>query len=125
MGKFEVMKERVSIKDSDGVEHMYIISPARGEHIGEFFKLLKELSEKFKGKKKSELTEEKLQEEGLSDIPISPESMEIAHMLLMDSLKRTYGKEVAEKDLDEFVTQNLMDLLEPLMNVNVRAHKED
>lgn len=122
MGKFEVMREKVTIKDEAGEDHLYTLTPARGEHISEFFKLLKEITGSFKDVKKEDLTEDKLKESNLEEIPISPESMQIAHMLIMDSFTRTYGKEIKKDTLEEFVSQNLMTLLEPLLNVNLRTH---
>lgn len=100
---FSTRKEQVVIDDET-----YIFRPLGGKLFAQFFKLIHKMSEldlDFNNPKASS---------SLFD----EETARILHDLCFHSLKKSYPQEKDEV-LDEFVTQHLFQLMEPLMKVNM------
>lgn len=102
MSQFQIFKKEVTISDEQ-----YHLRPLNGEHIDMFFEVLSKL-------------------EGVGDGDVDKvsavmdgETAAKLHKLALVTFIKSYPKERVE-DLEEFVTQNLLQLIQPLLEVNIR-----
>lgn len=97
---FEIFTKEVEIKGEK-----YTLRPLSGRHLPKFFKVLKALE-----------GSGKTADDFLTNL--DEESMGLAHELCLETLKASYpDKEVAL--LDQFVTQNLLQMMPVLVEVNL------
>jgi hypothetical protein len=103
---FDLYTEKVDIVDRNGTKNTYELSPLTGEHLENLYYVI----EKFQG---NETDKE-------SDIlkVLGTDVTKKLHGLVVASLQANYG-DVDVKKLDQFVSQNLMKFVEPLIKVNV------
>ena len=98
---FEIYKKKVTIEDNEGNPSTYELAPLSGKDIGKLMNLVKAFSE--------------MKED---DTVPSAESIEMLHELLLKTFVKSYPKEDANK-LEDFVSQNMFVLIEPLVEVNL------
>ncbi|OYT26525.1 MAG: hypothetical protein B6V02_01515 [Thermoprotei archaeon ex4572_64] len=103
---FEIYKKKVTINDNNDNPITYELLPLSGKYMGKLMKLVKELSK----------TKDKKEDEALD--AISEEAINLLTELLLETFKKSYPKE-DEVILDAFVSQNMFQLIEPLMEVNL------
>lgn len=98
---FEVFSKEVEIAGEK-----YRIRPLTGRFIKPFYDVLKAFSE-FKGDESEDFI-----------ASLNPETMESGHMLAMETFRKAYPKEDVEK-LEEWVSQNLVNILPAVLEVNL------
>lgn len=108
---FELKKETVKIKDSNGNESTYEVGPLTGEYLEDFYVVLDKLSGIKDAKESNQNEILKL---------LGSDVSKRLHRLVYASLSQAYP-EVAKdgKKLDQFVSQNLMTFLPTVMKVNM------
>jgi len=103
---FEIYKKKVTINDNNNNPITYELLPLSGKYMGKLMSLVKELSK----------TKDKKDDEALD--AISEDAINLLTELLLETFKKSYPKE-DEVILDAFVSQNMFQLIEPLMEVNL------
>lgn len=116
---FEIYTKEVQIKDSNGNTNTYKLRPLSGRFIKKFFNTMKAFSPK--DKIDTSLPEEELRAKRFQQL--DTQALEDLHDLAFETFKKSYPKE-EESVLDEFCTQNLMSLIEPLIEVNMGKDDE-
>lgn len=87
----------------------YRMGPLTGEHIGDFYAIVKALKPVLNAK----------EGESLDFLDhLDPETLKIAHKLVLITLKEQYPKEDVNK-LNTFVSQNIVVFLPTLIEVNL------
>ena len=105
MTMFEYYRQNVKIKDRNGNELTYELKPLSGRYLPKLYNIMKKFGQVDKEKEDSM---EFLEPELMSDL----------HTLALETMKASYPKE-DENELDIWVSQNLLTLLEPLIKVNM------
>ena len=105
---FDIFTKEVEINGT-----VYNIKPLKGEHIQRFYKLISALNvgENVSEEEASTRIMDSLKEEAGKDI----------HFLALETLKTSYPDVDVDK-LDMFVSQNLMQLVQPLVEVNINSN---
>jgi UDP-galactopyranose mutase len=114
MKMFEVYTKEVQIKDSNGNVNTYKLRPLSGRFTKKLFDTIKATAPK--NKLDESLTEEEQRIERLKQL--DTQALQDLHELLVETFKKSYPNQELEQ-IDEFCTQNLMSLLEPLLEVNM------
>ncbi len=102
---FEIFTKEVEVKIG-GNTHKYVLRPLSGRHLPKFYSIVKKIQQNKEGDKVD--VTEFLDENTVASL----------HELTLETFKKSYPKEDEEK-LDEFVSQNLLSLMEGLMQVNI------
>jgi hypothetical protein len=100
---FEIYTKEVEIDN-----RIYKLKPLSGRYLPKLYKLIR----KFEGKKEEEISQV-MDEETIADI----------YTLAFETFKRSYP-DMDEDKLDSFVSQNLMVIFEPLVQVNMKNVEE-
>ena len=103
---FEMFSKEVEI---DGVQ--YKLRPLSGRFIGKLYSVMKDFN-----------VSKNMKEEDAIDA-ISGEAMEKLHLLAFETFKKSYPDK-NEEELDEWVTQNLMLLIAPIFEINIKSPEE-
>lgn len=104
MTMFEVYSEEIEIKNQDGTIEKYRIKPLPGKYLAKMYNVIS-----------------KMEGSGGGDIDLSSfneKTMEDLHEICFETFKRSYPNEKVE-DLELFVSQNLMKLVEGVFKVNI------
>jgi len=112
MGRFDVFTEQVDI-EHNGDEHTYTLRPLKGQHLQTFYGAVKALQQ---------LDVDEGDEADLSQLDESRMSM------LHEAAVRCLEHDASEADddqLDRFVSHHLMELIDPLMRVNMNVDADD
>jgi len=109
---FDIKKEKVEITDKSGNKEVYELSPLTGEYLEDLFSVLDALQSSFK--------EEKKDEEVLKLLG-SPVSKKL-HRLIYSSLEQSYPN-INKQQLNQFVSQNLMKFIEPIIKLNMPSNQ--
>jgi len=107
MGRFDVYSKEIKI-EHNGTDYTYELRPVEGKHIKKFYRAIKGL--------------QNLEEGDVSNL--DEESMEMLHFIAVKSLEHDVSDSERE-NLDRFVTQHLMELVEPVIQVNMDVDAED
>ncbi len=102
--EFDIYTQEVKINDQ-----LYKLRPLCGRFLPKFFAVVK----KFEGVDKDN-----------ASIPFDEETIEKLHELGLETFKKSYPN-TKEEELDEFVSQNLMLLIDPLMKLHFRTPEEE
>ena len=105
---FEIYTKKVDFTDATGTKKELELRPLSGRYLGKLFNAAKV----FDGVEEADMLE-KMDEKIIGDL----------HFIVLETLKTSYPKE-DEKLLDEFASQNLFRLLEPVIEVNVAKQSE-
>jgi hypothetical protein len=106
MARFEIYEHTFEI---DGEE--YTIQPLSTRYLSDLVSVSSGLSK---------LTDD----EGNLVEEIPSDKLEVLRTCAVETLKQSYPKEDEQK-LEQFASQNLMKLIEPLITVNLNPQKED
>jgi len=108
---FEVYKEKVELVDKAGNKSMYEISPLSGEFLEDLYSVM----DAFQGAGDNE--KEILKVLGTATVAK-------LHRLVFGTLIQSYPNEDKAK-LNQFVSQNLMKFIEPIVKVNMPSGEEE
>ena len=108
MGRFDVFTEQVKIEHNDGETHTYTLRPLKGMHLQNFYGAVKGL--------------QNLEEGDMSNL--DEESMAKLHDVAVKCLEQD-ASGIDEDKLDRFVSQHLMQLVEPVMKVNLDVDEDE
>ena len=106
---FDVKKEKVEIVDVDGKKDVYEISPLTGEYLEDLYYVM----EKFQGAGEDENAVLKA---------LGTDAVTRLHKLVFASLSINYP-DIDKLKLNQFVSQNLMKFIEPVIKANVPQEK--
>ena len=102
---FDVKMETVEITDKSGNKEVYNVGPLTGEYLEDLYYIM-----------------DKLQGSGddAGDIlkVLGTDAVTKLHRIILATLKLSYPSE-DETKIDQFVSQNLVKLIEPIMKVNM------
>ena len=101
MSQFQIFKKTVTINDEQ-----YHLRPLSGRFIDKFFQII------------GKLDANKGEDMAIGDV-MDGETAKRFHELTLETFKKSYDQE-DEKILDEFITQNLLQLIQPMIEVNIR-----
>lgn len=101
---FEIYKKNVEITDANGSKDVYTLRPLSGRFLPKLYRVIKKMSPD-DGK---EFSVKDLDEEVLGDL----------HEIALETFKKSYPAQEVDV-LDQWVAQNLMLLIEPLLEVNL------
>ena len=104
---FEVYKKEVEMVDATGNKNKFLLKPLSGRWLPKFYSAMKKLSPK----------------KGEEEQSVSPEAIGELHELVMETFKKSYPDQ-EDDNLDEWVSQNLMKLIEPIIEVNLGKQDE-
>ena len=108
---FELKKEKIELADDAGNRSTYDVVPLTGEYLEDLYYIM-----------------DKLQGSGddAGDIlkVLGTDAVTKLHRIILATLKLSYPSE-DETKLDQFVSQNLIKLIEPIMKVNMPNTEED
>jgi len=102
---FEIYKKDVEISGKT-----YSLRPLSGRFLPKLYTVMKQFSHINKAEEKEDATLEALDEETVSKL----------HLLALETFKKSYPQE-DEANLDEWISQNLLLLLEALITVNLNS----
>ena len=105
---FQIYTKEFKLKDASGNEETYRLRPLTGRFLPKLFGIMGKLSTG-----EGEVDMSKLDEEAMAKL----------HMICLETFKRSYPNE-KEEALDEFVSQNLLRLIEPVFAVNMNPPEE-
>lgn len=105
---FELKKETVEIKKKDGTADVYEISPISGKYLSDLYAVM----DAFQAAQKSEETEKEMLKILSTDISSK------LHKVVFASLEQNYP-DVDKKQLDAFVSSNLLKFIEAVVRVNM------
>jgi len=106
MGRFDVFTEQVEI-EHNGETHTYTLRPLSGKHIRLFYKAVSGL--------------QGLDQDSLDELDET--SMEALHKVAYKCFEDD-ASEASEDELDRFVSQHLMELINPVMQVNMDVDED-
>lgn len=110
---FKVKKETVEITDASGSKDVYELSPLTGEYLEDLYYVIDKFQEATKG------TDEAEEEDNDKMLAVLGSNVSgKLHNLVMVSLILSYP-DVDKKVMSQFVSQNLMKFMEPLIKVNM------
>lgn len=101
---FDIYTKDVELKLKSGNSVTLKIRPLSGRFLPKLFSV----ASKFQGKSEDEVSAIFSDEKSIADL----------HLLILETLKKSYPKEDVEA-LDEFASQNLFSLLEAVIEVNI------
>ena len=104
---FELYKEKVEITDKGGKKDVYDISPLPGEYLEDLYYVM----DKFQGAGEDEKEILKV---------LGTDAVKRLHKLVFATLEISYPNQ-DKKLLNQFVSQNLMKFIEPIIKVNMPA----
>ena len=104
---FDVKKEKVEIVASNGDKDVYEVSPLTGEYLEDLYYVM----DKFQGAGENEKEILKA---------LGTDAVTKLHKLIFASLAGNYP-DIDKVALNQFVSQNLMKFIEPVIRVNVPA----
>lgn len=107
---FEIYKKKFIFKDVSGREEEYLLRPISGRFLPKLFSIIKKLAPE------GEVKEIKPKD-------MDEDAMGLLHELILETFKKSYP-EKKEDELDMWVSQNLMALVEPFLEVNMRLPNE-
>jgi len=99
---FEIFTKEVEIKVGDNV-HKYTLRPLSGRFLPKLYSVIGKLQSK--------------DEEGIGSF-LEEDTIKVLHELILETFRKSYPNE-DENKLDEFVSQNIMLLLEAVIEVNI------
>jgi len=105
---FEIYTKEVDIGGKT-----YSLKPLSGRFLPKLYSVMKKFNSVTEGSKGEDNTLEALDEDTITKL----------HLLSLETFKKSY-KDVDEAQLDEWISQNLLLLLEALITVNISS-KED
>ena len=108
---FEYYTEQVVIEDAMGNSNTYRLVPLKGKDLSKLYKIMKGFGkdiEKDENGKPKDVPIESIDEELMGDL----------HDLAFKTMRDSYPKEDPD-EIDKWVSQNLVYLVEPLVKVNV------
>lgn len=104
---FDIYKHKFTIKNKiSKVEEEYELIPVTGEHIEKVFSVMKKMN--------SFIADDG---ENVDLSKLDTSAMKEIHEIALETFKVSYPKQDVGQ-LNQFVTQNLMQLIDPIMKVN-------
>jgi hypothetical protein len=107
---FEIYKEKIEITDKVGNKSTYELSPLSGEYLEDLYSVM----DAFQGAGDNE--------KGILKV-LGTKTVEQLHRLVFATLLASYPNEDKAK-LNQFVSQNLMKFIEPIVKVNMPSADE-
>jgi hypothetical protein len=107
MGRFDIYTETVDI-EHNGNEYSYTLKPVKGKAIREFYTAVKGL--------------QNLEDGDMQNL--DPQSMESLHKIAVECMRED-ASDASDDELDRFVSQHLLQLIDPVMKVNMAQIDED
>lgn len=110
---FDVYKEKIEIKDKNGVPTVYEMAPLTGEYLEDFYYIVNA----FQAVKPKEGEKE----DSVEDIfkILGTDASKKLHKLIFISIEKCYPT-IDKETLKMFVTQNMMSFVGPLFSVNLK-----
>ena len=102
---FDICKEKVEITDKSGNKNVYNITPLSGEYLEDLYSVMDAFQSA--GEDENEILK-----------VLGTSAVKKLHKLVFATLLTEYPNEDKEK-LDKFVSQNLMQFIGPIMQVNM------
>lgn len=109
---FDLYIKEFKIIEANGNTSVYKLKPLTGKYLSKLYNTIMKLQKNTEGK-----TEDKL------DLSVfDTETISTLHELALETMAASYPKEDRDT-LDRFVSQNLMQLIEPIVSVNIPNKK--
>ena len=109
---FDVLVEKVEIVNRKGDKEVYELAPLSGEYLEDLYYVV----EKFQKASK---------QEGDTMKVLGTDAVRKLHSLIYATLAQSYPEMAKEKQkLSQFVTQNLMQFIEPVLKINLPKEQE-
>lgn len=107
---FEIYTHEVELKVGDNT-YKYKLRPLSGRYLPKFYKII------------SKTQELNLEDDKEMFKLLDEETISILHELSLKTLQKSYS-DVDEETLDEFVSQNLLQMMEGLIKVNMGVEQD-
>lgn len=110
---FKIKKEKVEIADESGNKDVYEIGPLTGEYLGDLYYIIDKFQEASNG-----IEEESTEGNDKMLKVLGSDVSKKLHNLVFQSLIMSYP-DANKTEMSQFVSQNLMKFMEPLIKINM------
>jgi len=107
---FEIYRKEVKIKDNNGDEQVYNLRPLSGRFLPKLYKVLKAMNANKDEENPIDAFEEDV--------------VDALFTVVLETMKASYPDRKVE-ELDMFVSQNLLKLMVPIIELNVNGDTEE